>query len=42
MATRAAKNAWFQNKAEETQRVKFGGKKVWQCIGICRGHTGAN
>ena len=31
-ATRAAKNAWFQGKAEEAQKERFGGKKVWQCI----------
>ena len=31
-AVRAAKNAWFQGKAEEAQRERFGGKKVWQCI----------
>ena len=29
---RAAKNAWFQAKAEEAQRGRFGGKTVWQCI----------
>ena len=31
-ATRTAKNAWFQSKAEEAQKERFGGKKVWQCI----------
>ena len=31
-AIRAAKNAWFQAKAEEAQRGRFGGKAVWQCI----------
>ena len=29
---RAAKNAWFTSKAEEAQRSRFGGKKVWKCI----------
>ena len=29
---RAAKNAWFTSKAEEVQRSRFGGKKVWKCI----------
>ena len=29
---RAAKNTWFQNKAKEAQKVRFGGKKVWLCI----------
>ena len=27
-----AKNAWFQAKAEEAQRSRFGGKVVWKCI----------
>jgi hypothetical protein len=27
-----AKNAWFQSKAEEAQRSRFGGKRVWNCI----------
>ena len=31
-ATTTAKNAWFQSKAEEAQKERFGGKKVWQCI----------
>ena len=31
-AVRAAKNAWFTSKAEEAQRSRFGGKKVWRCI----------
>ena len=31
-AVRAAKNAWFTSKAEEAQRSRFGGKKVWKCI----------
>ena len=29
---RMAKNAWFQSKAEEAQRSRFGGKRVWNCI----------
>ena len=29
---REAKNAWFQAKAEEAQRSRFGGKVVWKCI----------
>ena len=29
---REAKNRWFQTKAEEAQRERFGGKKVWRCI----------
>ena len=40
-AVGAAKNAWFQNIAEEAQRVRFGGKKVWQCIcDMQRAHRG--
>ena len=40
-AVRTAKNVWFQNKAEEAQRVRFGGKKVWQCIrDMQRAHCG--
>ena len=31
-AVRDAKNRWFMNKAEEAQKVRFGGKRVWQCI----------
>ena len=31
-AVRAAKNAWFTSKAEEAQKSRFGGKKVWKCI----------
>ena len=29
---REVKNKWFSSKAEEAQNVRFGGKKVWQCI----------
>ena len=29
---REAKNAWFLRKAEEIEREKFGGKKVWNAI----------
>ena len=29
---REAKNAWFQAKAEDAQRGRFGGKEVWKCI----------
>ena len=32
-AVREAKNSWFQEKAEEAQRGRFGSKKIWQCIG---------
>ena len=40
-AVRAAKNSWFQRKAEEVQSVRFGGKKVWQCIrDVQRAHRG--
>ena len=28
-AVRAAKNTWFQNNANEAQKERFGGKKVW-------------
>ena len=31
-AVRAAKNAWFSEKAKEAQQLRFGGKKVWKCI----------
>ena len=31
-AVRDAKNKWFVNKAEEVQKVRFGGKRVWRCI----------
>ena len=31
-AVRRAKNAWFQKKAEEVEKDKFGGKQVWRCI----------
>ena len=31
-AIREAKNQWFQSKAEEAQKARFGGKIVWQCI----------
>ena len=31
-AVRTAKNEWFLAKAEEVEREKFGGKKVWRCI----------
>ena len=31
-SVRAAKNAWFLAKAEEAQKERFGGKRVWQCI----------
>ena len=30
-AIRNAKNSWFQGKAEEAERERFGGKKVWKC-----------
>lgn len=40
-AARAAKNSWFQRKAEEAPSVRFGGKKVWQCIrDMQRAHRG--
>ena len=40
-AIRAAKNSWFQEKAEETERECFGGKEVWKCIrDMQRGHRG--
>ena len=29
---RRAKNNWFQDRAEEAERERFGGKKVWKCI----------
>lgn len=31
-AVRNTKNRWFQEKAEEAERERFGGKKVWKCI----------
>ena len=31
-AVRTAKNEWFLAKAEEVEREKFGGKRVWRCI----------
>ena len=31
-AVRKAKNTWFQEKAEEIERERFGGKKVWKAI----------
>ena len=31
-AIRKAKNDWFQEKANEIEREKFGGKKVWKAI----------
>ena len=31
-AVRRAKNIWFQEKAEQIERERFGGKKVWKCI----------
>ena len=31
-AVRRAKNAWFLERAEEVERERFGGKKVWKCI----------
>ena len=31
-AVRDAKNRWFMDEAEEAQKVRFEGKKVWQCI----------
>jgi len=31
-ATMPAKNACFKGKMEEAQEMRFGGKKVWQCI----------
>ena len=34
-AIRAAKNSWFQEKAEEAEKECFGGKKVWKCIRTC-------
>ena len=40
-AVRTAKNTWFQNKANEAQKERFGGKKVWLCIReMQRGHCG--
>ena len=31
-AVRTAKNAWFQTEAEEAQKGRFSGKRVWKCI----------
>ena len=31
-AIREAKNTWFLRKAEEIERERFGGKKVWKDI----------
>ena len=31
-AIRKAKNDWFQGKAEEVEKERFGGKKVWKAI----------
>ena len=31
-AVRRVKNAWFQEKAEEVEKERFGGKKVWKII----------
>jgi hypothetical protein len=31
-ASRKAKNAWFQGKAEEIERERLGSKKVWKAI----------
>ena len=31
-AIREAKNTWFLRKAEEIERERFGGKKVWKAI----------
>ena len=31
-SVRKAKNAWFQEKAEEIEKERFGGKKVWKII----------
>ena len=31
-AVRTAKNAWFQAKADEAQKGRFSGKRVWKCI----------
>ena len=40
-AIRAAKNTWFQSKAEEAERERFGGKRVWKCIrDMQHGHRG--
>ena len=32
-AVREAKKLWFKEKAAEVERVRFGGKVVWDCIG---------
>ena len=29
---RDAKNQWFQEKEDEAQKARFGGKSVWKCI----------
>ena len=29
---KSAKNTWFQKKAEEIEKDRFGGKQVWRCI----------
>ena len=29
---RRAKNRWFENKAQEVEKGRFGGKTVWKCI----------
>ena len=40
-AIRAAKNRWFQEKAEEAEKERFKGKKVWKCIrDMQHGHRG--
>ena len=31
-AVRRAKNEWFKRKAQEVERERLGGRKVWQCI----------
>ena len=31
-AVRGAMDAWFQEKAEEIGRERFGGKKIWMAI----------
>ena len=40
-AIRRAKDQWFRAKAEEAERERFGGKKVWRCIrDLQRGRRG--
>jgi len=40
-AIRQAKNKWFTAKAEEAEKERFGGKKVWKCIrDLQRGRRG--